>query len=99
MSQYFLDIPDIDISLQQACGKGMAEHMWSDMQVNRRKRRVPVDHSADSLIRQLFTILICEKVPAALYFRPEIRFIPLQNTDNIIISNLHLPFFRTLSID
>ena len=23
----------------------------------------------------------------------------LQNTDNIIISNLHLPFFRTFSID
>ena len=50
MPQYLLNIPDINISLQQACGKGMAEHMRSDMQVNCRKGRIPVDHSADSLI-------------------------------------------------
>ncbi len=50
MPQYFLNIPDINISLQQACGKGMAEHMRGDVQVNRRKGCIPVDHSADSLI-------------------------------------------------
>ncbi len=50
MPQYLLNIPDINISLQQACDKGMAEYMRSDMQVNRRKGRISVDHSADGLI-------------------------------------------------
>ena len=77
MSQYFLNIPDIDIGFQQTCGKSMAEHMWRDMQIYCRKGCVLVNHSADSLIRQFSAILICKKVPATLYFRLEIRLISL----------------------
>ena len=50
MSQYLLDISNINIGLQQACSEGVAEHMRSDMHVNRREGCIPVDHSADSLI-------------------------------------------------
>ena len=49
MPQYLLNISNIDISLQQTCGEGVAEHVWSDMQVDRREGRIPVNHSADSL--------------------------------------------------
>lgn len=31
VSKHFLDITDVNIGLQQACGKGMPEHMWGDM--------------------------------------------------------------------
>lgn len=52
VSQHFLNIADIDISFQQTCGKGVPEHMRSDMQVYRCKRGILVDNTAYGLIRQ-----------------------------------------------
>ena len=31
MPKHFLDIADVYICFQQACGEGMPEHMWGDM--------------------------------------------------------------------
>lgn len=47
--------------------------MRGDMQVNGSKRGVLIDHSADRLIGQSLTGLICKKMIAVLNLRIKIR--------------------------
>ena len=50
VAQHFLDIADIDIGFQKACGKGMSEHVRGNMQADGSKGGIFSDHSADGLV-------------------------------------------------
>lgn len=91
MSQHFLNIPDIHIRLQKACGKGMAEHMGCDMQFNGGKFGVFIDHSSDGLVGQCAAVLVCEKAIAIPYLRQKILLVLHQDTHHVIITNLYFP--------
>ena len=91
--EHFLNVPDIDIRFQQTRGKSVAEHMGRDMQFNCGDRSIFVNHPPDGLVGQSAPGLIGEKMPAALYVICKRIFIFFQNPDDIIISNLNLPFF------
>ena len=66
--QHLLDIADINISLQQTCGKCVSEHVWGDMQVYCCKSGILVDDATYRLIRQGVAILICEEMTTLFDF-------------------------------
>ena len=50
VSQHFLNVADVHIGFQETGGKSMAEHVGSNMLVNRSKRSIFVDNSPDGLV-------------------------------------------------
>ena len=52
VSQHFLNVANVDVCFQQACGERVPEHMGRDVQVNGSKRSIFVNHSANGLVRQ-----------------------------------------------
>ena len=75
VSKHLLDIADINISLQQTCGKGVPEHVWGDVQVDGGKNCVFVDNAAYRLVRQDFAILIGEEMATLHDFGLKITFV------------------------
>ena len=78
VSKHFLYVADVDISFQQAGGKGMTEHVRSDVHFYRCQGSVLIDHSSNGLVRQCFAGLFDKKVITGLYFRKEGGFVSFQ---------------------
>ena len=99
VSQHFLDVADVNICFQKACGEGMAEHVRGNMQTDGSKGGIFSDHSADRLVGQRCAVLAGEEVSAALYFSYESIFVGFQGMGDRVASNLNFSFFRSLSVD
>ena len=99
VSQHFLNIADINISFQQTGGKGVPEHMRSDMQVYCCKRGILGDDAAYGLIRQGVAILIREEMTTLFDFCLKIIFVSDQNIYHGVISNLYFSFFASFSVN
>ena len=69
MSKHLLNIPDIHIRLKQAGGKSMPEHMRGNMQINRSKRSIFLNHISYRLFGKTLIQPIDEKISAVLYLR------------------------------
>ena len=83
VSQQLLDDTDIHIGVQKAGGKGMAEHVWRNMEVYGSKRGILVYHSAHRLVGKGFTGLIGEKAGAGLDLRIKSASVFLQDGENL----------------
>lgn len=66
--QDFLNVADVYVSFQKACGERVPEHMRRDMQVDSGQGGVAVYHPADSLVGQFIAVLVCKKMSTALDF-------------------------------
>lgn len=97
--KHFLDKPNIHISLQKARGKGVAEHMRSDVHFYGCEGGVLAYHPSDGLIRECLPGLAGEKAMACLNFLVEVFFIVCKDTDHGLASDLDPPLFSSLAID
>ena len=89
MPQHFLNVSDVHICLQKTGGKGMVEHMGSDMKVNRSQGDIFIDHAANRLIGYRSLVLINEDRLTSLVFKEqssEIR-IPVAKSNSIIAAS------------
>ena len=53
--EHFLDVADVHVSFEEACGEGVAEHMRCYVQVDGGEGTVFVYHAADGLVGQRST--------------------------------------------
>ena len=98
VSKHFLYVADVDISFQQAGGKGMTEHVWRNMEVYGSKRGILVYHSAHRLVGKGFTGLIGEKAGAGLDLRINSASVFLQDGENLPASDLDAALLVPLTV-
>lgn len=89
--EHLLDVTYIHVGLQQAGGKGMAEHVGGDMELDGSQGRIFVYHSSDGLVRERPPGLIDEKMVAAQHLISENIPVFYQYMDDVIIPNLYSP--------
>ena len=99
VSKHFLYVADVNIRFQQAGGKGMTEHVGSDVHFYRCQGSVLIDHSSDRLVRQCSAGLFDKEVITGLHFRKKGGFVSFQYAKDRVVSDLDLPLFCSFSID
>ena len=62
VTEHFLDVADVDVGFEEACGEGMAEHVRGDMEVDGGEGAVFVNHAADGLVGERGAGLIHKEV-------------------------------------
>ena len=98
VSKHFLYVADVNISFQQAGGKGMTEHVRRDMHFYRCQGSVLIDHSSDGLVRQCYAGLFDKEVITGLHLRKDGVCI-FQYAKDRVVSELDLSLLCTFSID